>query len=189
MLRTLPHTIWSDLSRKCCYIYTPDYYLIFNSIHSRVSVCVCLSVCLCTNVKAMLFDQLPPNLIHTLKICWGRFVRQFQSARLVERALSEEPLFVALMVSCTTANHDRLAKHKLSTRLWVWKQNQSCAKLIRSGTCYECHAWWWSLDDQGNRHVLKRSKSTVLKYGLAARLTHERRTQVQLRRELIKRSK
>ena len=126
MLRALQHTIWSDLSRKCCYVYTPDYYLIFNSIPVRVSVCVCLSVCLCTNVKAMLFDRLPPNLIHTLKIYRGRLLSQIWSATLIRRASLEGPLFVGGMAFCTTGKHDRLAKHKLSTPLRVQTQNHSC---------------------------------------------------------------
>ena len=63
---------------------------------------VCLSVCL----KAMRFDILAPiaTKLHTrTKYFRGRFLSQCRSARLIERALSEGPLFVAAMAFSTTA--------------------------------------------------------------------------------------
>ena len=67
-----------------------------------MSVCVCVCVCL----KAMRFDILAPIApkLHTrTKDFPGRFLSQCRSARLIETALSEEPLFIAAMASSTTA--------------------------------------------------------------------------------------
>ena len=63
---------------------------------------VCVSVCL----KAMRFDILAPIAarLHTRsKDFRGRFLSQCRSARLIERALSEGPLFVDAIASSTTA--------------------------------------------------------------------------------------
>ena len=83
-----------------------------------MSVClyVCVSVCLFkSDALATSLHRMPPNFIHALKIFRGRFLSQCRSARLIERALSEGPLFVAAMASCTTAEHHCLAKHNLVT--------------------------------------------------------------------------
>ena len=82
---------------------------------------MCVSVCLSVCLAAMGFRTSAPAAtklhIHALKISPGRFVSQCRSARLIERALSEGPLLIAAMASCTTAKHDCLAKHKLATPL------------------------------------------------------------------------
>ena len=79
-----------------------------------VCLCVCLSVCLCVCLKVMHFDIPAPiaTKLHTrTKDCRGRFLSQFGSARLVRRALSEGPLFVTTMTSCTVALGSRARSH------------------------------------------------------------------------------
>ena len=85
-----------------------------------VCVSVCLSVwppCVCASLR-----RLPPNVIHALKIFPGRFVRQCRSARHIERASSEGPVFVAAMASSTTA------------RTGLFGQGQTCYTTASANT-------------------------------------------------------
>ena len=98
-----------------------------------VCLCVCVSVCLFkSDALATSLHRMPPIFIHALKIFRGRFLSQCRSARLIERALSEGPLFVAAMASCTTAEHHCLAKHKLVTPLASANTKHAKSQLLKS---------------------------------------------------------
>ena len=62
------------------------------------------------------------------------FAGKRSSAHVDQLGLLEGPLFVAAMLSCTTAKHNCLDKHKLSTPLLVRTQNHRGTKLSSCGT-------------------------------------------------------
>ena len=77
------------------------YYYINRLVCLRVCVCVCVCVCLCVCVSVCVcvykrsvstsLHRLPPNFTHALKICLGRFLSPFQSARPI-RSGENSPL-------------------------------------------------------------------------------------------------
>ena len=144
-----------------------------------VCICVCVwCVCVCVSVEKRcvwtFLHWLPPNFIHALKICRGSFFSQFQSAKLIGRALSRRPLFVAAMASCTAAGHDHWpstnflrdceCEHKTTAaHAQKWPATEPVVYVTRA-----MHAFRAGKTDM----ILKKSKSAVLKYNLAAQPMH-----------------
>ena len=73
----------------CCILYMISF----------MYVCVCLCVSVLKRYVSTSLHRLPPNFMHAIKICRGRFLSQCRSARLIGRALLEGLLFVATMAS------------------------------------------------------------------------------------------